>query len=198
MAVGAKPGPVPQRTAESIRLATNHSPLVTAFLIATPAIRIRPKSFRIMPNLNPNRHKTPRSRSGLLPLATSHSPLATSFLIANPAIRNSSQVAENKRDSKILIANLHPSAATALKDRRKSVLIAPAAIRNHRKSLKTKGGHESNQHKKYASDQANRLRCPDEARDVRFSSVNRPLRRRRCHQMDRGLQPHRLARPCHA
>ena len=136
-------------------------------LIATLAIGNRRNSPGISHLKISNRHKTRRSRPELL-LATSHSPLAPAsqprrreenttqwikrLLIANFAIRNSSQVVENKRDSKILIANFHPSAATALKDRRKSVLIHTTGIRNHRKSLETKEGHESNQHKKRACD----------------------------------------------
>jgi len=57
---------------------------------------------------------------------------APAFLIANSAIRNPSQVAENKRDTKILIANFCPRSAALLEDIKKNALIATPAIRIRR------------------------------------------------------------------
>ena len=70
-----------------------------------------------------------RPRPALLAttLATSH------FLIANSAIRNPSQVAENKRDTEILIANFCPRSAARLEDFKKNALIATPAIRSSTK-----------------------------------------------------------------
>jgi len=95
-------------------LATNHSPLTTRLLIATVAIRIRPKPPRINHLKISNRLKTHASLSSTSApcvLATNHSPLTTRLLIAIPAIRISRN---SHRINNIAFSNRHKTHPAAL------------------------------------------------------------------------------------